>query len=102
MKKLSEHEAWIFLADKFNQPELLNRQSGEFGIRIRKLTCHGLCEAIISLPTNSKTAGVMLARLHALALPREENGFYFPLTRHGARSRAALCRRFAKLTAGAG
>jgi hypothetical protein len=44
----------------------------------------------------------MLARLHALALKREANGFYFPLTRGGARSRAALCRRFAKLTAGAG
>jgi hypothetical protein len=100
--KMNEHEAWIFLADKWDKPEVTDRRLGYYCIRIRGIRCDGLCNSIIIAATSNDVVGVMLNRLYKLGLKRQSNGFFFPLDRAGARKRAALCRRFAKMTARAG
>lgn len=104
MKQLTERQAWLYLARKWDRP----RRDPEDGFPVVFIfntlllrNCACLCNSCFGLFKSGRVIepiySDMRNRLHKNK-PNSRPGcvFWWPLTKAGARSRAAFCRRMAK------
>jgi len=103
-KKMSEREAWLYLAEQWDNAEPAHRKKRDHIIFRHLFFCPtGLCTAIdevICADAISYRVGRNMRSRMAKHLPRKKRtgkGHRWPTDKKGARSRAAFCRKMAKL-----
>lgn len=101
---VNEADVWRYLAERFREPNLAVNDKGEV---YAQGVGYGLCFGIQRLCCSAKLIttemmGKMRERINRHHTPYErkntdEYGYKWPLTKSGARSRRAFCKRMALL-----
>jgi hypothetical protein len=96
---MSESEAWSFLAGMWARAARAETHKAKY----RGGTFYGLCEGVSDLLWDGRitraTAKAMRGAIAKEPPQGGRNGFVWPRTVDGARTRAAFCRRMARATA---
>ena len=104
MKPMTEAQAWRYLARRWDRPSEMEDYPHEYGVNLDPHLglARGICVCIGDLVGAGRiaegTAEAMGARM-SLMKPEDAEAYWWPHSRRGARSRAAFCRRMAKLAA---
>lgn len=99
MRLLTERQAWLRLARAWDRP--VASEYGTMQAKVCKSRCVGLCSSIGELECSGKISTDVELRMdeRIQAMPERFGPYCWPLDGRGARSRAAFCRRQARLLA---
>lgn len=92
-KTWTEPRAWLYLAQQWDRAKLNAR--GSACTQFRGVACLCLCASLIELDNHGLISEAMRRTMCACATPRH-GGLRWATTIHGARQRAAFCRKMAK------
>ena len=93
----TEKQAWLWLAKKWDRPYQISR--GEWAVMRTNGGNLGLCPCISKLHFEFEwidESAYWRMKNTLTVLPFVRDNFKFPTTRHGARQRAAFCRKMAR------